>query len=678
MTAPIDTEPSAGPHAGLATKATRAFSWSFLNTIVGRFGTLAIGIALARLLGPEAFGTFAVATVALLAMLSFNELGVSLAIVRWADDPKAIAPTVNTLSVAMSTLLLGLVWFAAPAFSEAMGDTSATPVVRLMAISILINGIVAAPAALMQRNFRQSRRMAIDQVNTWLGAAVSLGLAVFGLSAMSLAIGRIAGSVASALLFIAWSPLPYRFGFHRDIARRLLRFGLPLAGESAIVFLVGYTDQLVVGSRLGAIALGFYLLAFNLSSWPVSIFSQPLRSVAPAAFARLQDEPARMNSVFLSVFGVLFAVAIPACTLLAAAAVPVVRVVYGEQWLPSATVLTWLAVTAITRIFFELSYDYLVVRGATRNILVVQVVWLIALPPVLLAGVHFFGLVGAAAGQVLVSVLVVVPAYCLLLRRAGVRLTGLAREGRPVSRRRCGDRGLHLRGCPVDQPPVGRLPRRRSIRHDCGCNPALLETKEACLDPIPTNGDGRNVRVIVYPHDLDMGDSQLNAIEIAAAVRDLGVEATIFGRRGALNNRIAELGLEFVEAPQPRHRPSPAVADALRRTAKHRGATVLHGYEWPPALECYIASAALQSTVAVSTVMSMSIAPFIPRKMPLLVGDGSRSLTRSGKPAGERWPSWSLRSILHTMRPFRKQKRGYSGASTESTRRFPARLRRAG
>jgi PST family polysaccharide transporter len=428
VTAPIDTEPSAGQHIGLTTKATRAFGWSFLNNIVGRFGTLAIGIALARLLGPEAFGTFAVAMVALLAVLSFNELGVSLAIVRWVDDPKVIAPTVNTLSVAMSTLLLGLVWFAAPAFSEVMGDPSATPVVRLMALSILISGVVAAPAALMQRNFRQSRRMAIDQVNTWLGAAVSLGLAVFGLGAMSLAVGRIAGSVASAILFIAWSPLPYRFGFHRDIARRLLRFGLPLAGASVIVFLVGYTDQLVVGSRLGAIALGFYLLAFNLSSWPVSIFSQPLRSVAPAAFARLQDQPARMNSVFLSVFGILFAVTIPACTLLAAAAVPVVRVVYGEQWLPSAAVLSWLAVTAITRIFFELSYDYLVVRRATRNILIVQVVWLIALPPVLLAGVHFFGLAGAAAGQVLVSILIVVPAYCLVLRRAGVRLAVLARE----------------------------------------------------------------------------------------------------------------------------------------------------------------------------------------------------------------------------------------------------------
>jgi len=430
MTAPVETPPPGAP-GELAARASRAFGWSFLNGIVGRFGTLAIGIALARLLGPESFGTFAVATITMLAVLSFNELGVSLAIVRWVDDPKTIAPTVNTVSVVMSSLLVGAMWFVAPAVSSALGDVSATPVVRVMAVSILINGIVAGPAALLQRNFRQGRRMAIDQVNTWLGAGVSLTLALLGLGAMSLAIGRIVGSLAAAVLFIAWSPLPYRFGFHRDVARRLLHFGLPLAGASVIVFLVGYTDQLVVGSRLGATALGFYVLAFNLSSWPVSIFSQPVRSVAPAAFARLQGEPDRMNRAFRSVFGILFAVVIPTCSLLAAAAVPVVRVVYGDRWLPSAAVLTWLGITAITRIFFELSYDYLVVRSATRGILVVQVLWLVALPPALLTGAHLFGLVGVAAAQFFVSALVVVPAYCFLLRRAGVQVAGLAREVAP-------------------------------------------------------------------------------------------------------------------------------------------------------------------------------------------------------------------------------------------------------
>ena len=36
--------------------AANAFAWSLLNTALSRLGTLAIGILLARLLGPESFG----------------------------------------------------------------------------------------------------------------------------------------------------------------------------------------------------------------------------------------------------------------------------------------------------------------------------------------------------------------------------------------------------------------------------------------------------------------------------------------------------------------------------------------------------------------------------------------------------------------------------------------------
>ncbi len=149
--------------------AGRALLWSFANTAVGRFGTLAIGIVLARLLGPEEFGTFAVALVALMAVLSFNELGVSLAIVRWENDPEEIAPTVTTISVCMSVLLTAGAVVGAPYFAEAMGSPEAAPLIQLLSLCVLINGIVATPAALMQRLFRQDQRMVVDQVNVWLG-----------------------------------------------------------------------------------------------------------------------------------------------------------------------------------------------------------------------------------------------------------------------------------------------------------------------------------------------------------------------------------------------------------------------------------------------------------------------------------------------------------------------------
>lgn len=418
---------STGRPQSVGRVASRAFGWSFLNTAVGRFGTLAIGIVLARVLGPAQFGTFAVATVALFAVLSFNELGVSLAIVRWPQDPRSIAPTVTTISVITSALLTVAVWLAAPSFSAAMGDPGATAVVRVMTLSILINGVVATPAALLQREFKQRRRMVIDQVNTWLGAGVSLGLALLGWGAMSLAIGRLSGAGVSALLFILSSPQRLRFGFDRSVARALLRFGLPLAGSSIIVFASGYADQLVTGKILGSQALGFYVLAFNLSSWPVTIFSQPLRSVAPAAFSRLQHDVPTMNRAFRSILTVLACISLPACLTLAGTAPAIVLFVYGSVWAPAAGVLLVLGVGAGIRICFELTYDYLVVRGRSGAILVVQAIWIAVMVPALIIGARWHGIVGVAIAQVVVAAVVVIPVYAGLLHRSGVKISGLSR-----------------------------------------------------------------------------------------------------------------------------------------------------------------------------------------------------------------------------------------------------------
>lgn len=410
---------------GLGRQASGALGWSVLNAFVAKFGTLVIGIALARLLGPEAFGTYAVAMVALLAVLSFNELGVSLAIVRWEGDPGRIVPTVTTISVGMSTLLFVAAYVVTPTYTAAMGDPGATAVVRLMLVSLLVNGLVASPAALMQRRFRQKQRMIVDQVNVWVGAVVSLLLALAGLGAMSLAIGRVAGSVLSAALFIWFEPSGVRFGFDRTLLRPLLRFGLPLAGSSVIVFAAGYADQLVAGSLLGPRELGFYVLAFNLASWPVTMFSQPMRAVAPAAFARLQDDHEAMTASMRWVVGVLAAVTFPVCFLLAGAAGPVVRVVYGAQWAPAAQPLVWLAAFAALRIVFELVYDYLVVLRRTGGIFTIQVVWLIALVPVLDAGATRGGVAGVAAAQLVVALVIVLPMYVVLLSRAGLPARGV-------------------------------------------------------------------------------------------------------------------------------------------------------------------------------------------------------------------------------------------------------------
>ena len=405
-------------------RASRALSLSFISTALLKFSTFGVGVLLARLLGPHQFGTYAVALVALLAVLSFNELGVSLAIVRWPGDPTEIAPTVATISCVSSVLLFIGFYLGAPAFAGAMGAPAATAVIRVLAASILVDAVAAVPAAMMERNFRQDQKMIADQVHTWSFTGVAIGMAWAGFGAMSLAVASVVGALAGGGVIIAFSHPP-RFGFEAVQARALLKFGLPLAGSSFIVFLVGNVDNVIVGHMLGPTALGFYVLAWNLSSWPVTVFSMPVRSVAPALFSRLQHDRAAMHTGFVTGAGLLASVALPVCLLMSGAAAPLIGFAYGARWAPAAPALVWLAGVGALRILFELSYDYFVVLARSRVVFTVQLAWFVALIPALIVGIRMDGVRGAAIAGLGVAGGLVLPWYLIELRIVGIRMRSI-------------------------------------------------------------------------------------------------------------------------------------------------------------------------------------------------------------------------------------------------------------
>ena len=128
------------------------------------------------------------------------------------------------------------------------------------------------------------------------------------------------------------------------------------------------------------------------------------------------------------------------------------------------------------------------------------------------------------------------------------------------------------------------------------------------------------MRILVYPHAMELGGSQLNAVQLAAAVRDLGHEVIVLSEPGPLVERVRALNLEHIDIPVQRHRPSPGAMATLARLARDRDVDVVHGYEWPPILEAFYALRFRRATPVVGTIMSMSVAPFVPHTIPLVVG----------------------------------------------------------
>jgi PST family polysaccharide transporter len=262
----------------------------------------------------------------------------------------------------------------------------------------------------LTRELRQDKRTFADLTGFAVGTVITLVMAVMGYGAWALAWGRFVGNAVVSLMHVMLTPQNFRPRWDTGVAKELLRSGLPLGGATLVAVALLNVDYMLVGRLLGTEQLGYYTLAFNLASWPVTFFAVAVARVSVPAFARLQhDRPALQRAYDRSSL-VLLGVTLPTCLLLAVFADPLVRFVYGDKWTPAVAVLRLLAGLGLLRVLYQYWADVLVAVGAGRRTLVSQVCWLLALVPALVLGVQW-GLTGVGVAHLVVALAVVGPVY---------------------------------------------------------------------------------------------------------------------------------------------------------------------------------------------------------------------------------------------------------------------------
>jgi hypothetical protein len=128
------------------------------------------------------------------------------------------------------------------------------------------------------------------------------------------------------------------------------------------------------------------------------------------------------------------------------------------------------------------------------------------------------------------------------------------------------------------------------------------------------------MNILVCPHELAMGGSQINAIELAAAVRDKGHNVTIAAPDGVLVSMINELKIDYVPICNRSYFPSMSTAFELATLARRIKADIVHSYEWRPAIECSFGPHLFGGQRMLATVLSMDISHLFPLHVPLIVG----------------------------------------------------------
>ncbi|MEZ5218810.1 MAG: oligosaccharide flippase family protein [Ilumatobacteraceae bacterium] len=147
-------------------------------------------------------------------------------------------------------------------------------------------------------------------------------------------------SVVRLWVVTRWRPSRH---FRPSDLRGVANFSLNLTVFNVFNFLFLNADKFLVGSYLGAAALGVYGLGQQTLMYPVRSVTRNMTTVLFPTFARIQDDNERIGRHYLSACGAVAALAFPAMAGIAIIADPLVRGFLNERWLDAIPIMMILA-----------------------------------------------------------------------------------------------------------------------------------------------------------------------------------------------------------------------------------------------------------------------------------------------------------------------------------------------
>ncbi len=384
--------------------ALRGTIWSALRQAADQGIRMVLYLILARLVEPDAFGQFAMALV-------WTDM-VGVCIYSGLADALVQKPSVENQhfeSVLWSTVVLAVVvstanGLAAPLVQRILRASDLSPILLSMSPLIVLATLAATHDAWFRRQL-DFRTLAIRElVSRSCGALIGVFLAVRGHGIMSLVAFETTTRIVAVVYFWLVCPWRPRLRFSRNHLAGLLPFGSRMTGVALLNLMLQRGDNLLVGTILGARALGFYSIAKTLVFGLYQLVTNTLGLVATSMLSRLQDDATRFGRAVGQATAFSALVRLPAIAGLFLLADPLVRLLFTDTFAPAVPVARGLAAAAFVMVLFGHNRVALTALGRVDLRLGLEVLGAVAILGGVVVG-SYWGVEGAALGMAVAALL---------------------------------------------------------------------------------------------------------------------------------------------------------------------------------------------------------------------------------------------------------------------------------
>ena len=330
-----------------------------LSTVISAVGTIVI----ARLLGPDNMGLYAIALAAPNLISTFRDWGVTTAMIKYSAEANSENNVAKIRSVfvsglafeiivglALSVLSLALSQFLA----QFLGRPAIVQLIQIASLFVLTGALVNTASAAFTGIEKMHLNSIMLIVQSIVKTALIIALVAVGLGTLGAVIGfsvgvLFAGLIGVLLMFVMYRSLPKPTTNALELMKTIktmLRYGLPLSiGAILSGFLTQFNSTIMAIFVTNNAYIGNYSVALNFVVL-ITFFATPVTTMLFPAFSKLdaQKDKETLRNVFQYSVKYAALIVVPVTVLVMALAQPAIGTIFEDKYVQAPLYLALLSV----------------------------------------------------------------------------------------------------------------------------------------------------------------------------------------------------------------------------------------------------------------------------------------------------------------------------------------------
>ncbi len=290
-------------------------------------------VVLARILGPEQYGIFAIGAIVISFSNFFSDVGLAYGLIQKTTISSNDVRFVFTWQVILGTIVSVAVFLAADSIALFFGDPRAAGVVQALAVICLLNALAAPSLNLLKREL-DFKRIQIAQISGFILGYVIVGipLALHGSQVWSLVVAWLVQALV--VLIIAYRATRHAVQplIHHNEARALGTYGGTVFITNIINWVIGNIDRVIVGRVFTSREIGLYATTYNMLQTPTTSLLGIVQPVFFAASSRIAGDRDTIAASYRALIAAVATIIFPIFVAVAAVSETFVLALYGPKW----------------------------------------------------------------------------------------------------------------------------------------------------------------------------------------------------------------------------------------------------------------------------------------------------------------------------------------------------------